>query len=145
MERLQRAFTLIELMIVVAIIGVLAAIAIPQYQTYVAKSQVQRVQHELASYKTAAEEALTRGANTVTNADLGYVASNLTTAVNSDIASFNADGSGELVVTMGGAATGVVVGTRIAWVRAVDGSWSCDVDESAAASWKAAYMPSGCD
>ena len=58
MKKLQKGFTLIELMIVVAIIGILAAIALPQYQTYVAKSQVGRVMSETAALKNAMDDCI---------------------------------------------------------------------------------------
>jgi len=54
-------FTLIELMIVVAIIGVLAAIAIPQYQDYVARTQVTRVFGEMNNLRTTIEICLKEG------------------------------------------------------------------------------------
>jgi len=52
-QRVQKGFTLIELMIVVAIIGILAAIAIPQYQDYVTKSKWGTNISDLAAVKTA--------------------------------------------------------------------------------------------
>jgi type IV pilus assembly protein PilA len=61
-RRAQRGFTLIELMIVVAIIGILAAIAIPQYQDYVIRSRWSNTFSAMASIKTSISECVQRSA-----------------------------------------------------------------------------------
>ena len=57
----KNGFTLIELMIVVAIIGVLVAIAIPQYQIYVGKTQATRIINELGQLRLTVEECIQSG------------------------------------------------------------------------------------
>ena len=57
----QKGFTLIELMIVVAIIGILAAIALPAYQTYTQKSKFSEVVMSTTAFKTAFEVSAQTG------------------------------------------------------------------------------------
>jgi type IV pilus assembly protein PilA len=61
MQQMQKGFTLIELMIVVAIIGILAAVAIPAYQNYTLKARYTEVVNATAPIKTAVELCVQSG------------------------------------------------------------------------------------
>lgn len=139
-------FTLIELMVVIAIIGILAAIAIPQYQDYISRTQVSRAVSELAQYRITVEERLLRGDYLITNSDLNYVVSNITSGnFATDIADFSvADGSGALEVTLGNNASTSVSGTVINFNRNATGTWVCVINPAAASGWKAAFLPPNC-
>ena len=65
MKLSSNGFTLIELMIVVAIVGILAAVAVPVYQTYVAKSQAARVMTETGGLRSLIEACINEGKTTI--------------------------------------------------------------------------------
>lgn len=136
---------MIELMIVVAIVGIIAAMSIAVYRSYIPKSQLNRAVAELGAYRSAVEDRVSRSA-TVTNTDIGFVPSDLTTATGgTDVANINSDGSGHIEVTMGGASHPVIQGVIVRWVRSSNGSWQCVIDNGAAASWDASFRPANCD
>lgn len=143
MKNVQKGFTLIELMIVVAIIGILAAVAIPQYQNYIAKSQMTRVVGELSALKTSAETQLMEG--TVPSGDakvLGFTESDLLANKKPTI-SFNNDGSGTITGTLGGSASTAIKGAVVTVARDQDGIWSCGVT-AGTGGWKDEFAPKGC-
>ena len=73
MKQLQKGFTLIELMIVVAIIGILAAVAIPAYQDYIAKAQATEAFSLLDGLKTPLAEAIAAEAAAGCSSPMGSV------------------------------------------------------------------------
>jgi len=137
----QKGFTLIELMIVVAIIAILAAIAIPQYQTYVIRSQVTRAIGESGDLKVAVEDCINNGLTTFSTST-----SCVNTGTSSDLISGGlptvtlTPGSESIAATLGNHANTKVATGTITWSRSQSGSWSCKT----AGKITSAYAPASC-
>jgi type IV pilus assembly protein PilA len=159
MRQTHKGFTLIELMIVVAIIAILAAIAVPQYQVYVARSQVTRALAEASNAKVLVEDCASNGKVQLGAATGQCDNSNLTASdILQDAAQGsatappgtgipqvqlpqNATGNGTIYVTLGNHVSPLVKGGRITLTRDPAGSWTCKTDTAVIGE---KYAPANC-
>jgi type IV pilus assembly protein PilA len=142
-------------MIVVAIIAILAAIAIPQYRTYIARTQVTRVMDEAGQLKTVVEDCINNGKTTMADDSKAPGDQCATIATSSDLLDpskiqggiagvpiimlpTNPTSKATITATFGNHASIALSHKTLTWIREADGSWKC------AATTPAAYTPAGC-
>jgi type IV pilus assembly protein PilA len=140
--RQQKGFTLIELMIVVAIIGILAAIAIPAYQDYTIRARVTEGLELASSAKLAVAETMMTGnangtgaAAITAQADTGYV----TPAATTNVASIAVAAGGAITITYTAAAGGGTIILAPTYSAANGVTWTCN-----GGSELAKYRPASC-
>ncbi|WP_427771649.1 pilin [Comamonas thiooxydans] len=142
---IQKGFTLIELMIVVAIIGILAAVALPAYQDYTVRARVSEALVQAASAKTVVAENAASGRSDLS---LGFTSASFNPT--SNVAAMNVTTAGVITMTTASSAKNLSIslspfdGTSAVTAGTVPNgniSWKCTVSN---VNVNSKYVPSEC-
>lgn len=159
MSFLLKGFTLVEMMIVVIIVGVLAAFAIPMYQEYASEAQMNRAYREVAAVKHIISVIASRGGEPTTTSTDVPSASMVREYIGHDVTLSNlietftisrgtlaptGDGAYNLTATLGGSASSNIAGVQITLLRSSSGIWECQVHTNSVAGWKNKFAPTSC-
>jgi len=157
MKHLQKGFTLIELMIVVAIIGILAAVALPAYQDYTARAKMSEAILAASACRTSITESV-QSATTLPNAGQwgceSTVANALAVSKYVDQIQTNADGEVRVIVNNIGPdvnAKAIILkpwadaaGTTVPTAGSAIARWDCGPDPANAAPPIDKFLPGSC-
>ena len=138
MKQVQKGFTLIELMIVVAIVGILAAVALPAYQDYMVRARITEGLSLASGMKTTVTENIAQSGGVVVAASVCRGADSL--GVTGAVASVACANTGIITVTMGATAKNVVFTLTPTAAEGAPTTWACA--PSNAVNNK--YMPASC-
>jgi len=162
LKKMQKGFTLIELMIVIAIIGILAAIAIPAYQNYTIRSQVTEGLSLADGWKTSISEFYAQNGSFPSTSSTTGGAGSIAVSGNSVgkyVGSIAVASGGDIIVTYSGSQvnakiSGKVLGLYPGLDTNYDVVWICGlaatpsnvtgVTETTATNVSAAYLPTSC-
>ena len=132
MKQIQKGFTLIELMIVVAIIGILAAVALPAYQDYTIRAKVSELILQASGFRTSISE------KAQVDSTIGSAGVGLTINIVGKVSGGSVNDTGTVVINGTTASTGAIVTlTMTPTMTAGTLTWSC-------AGAPSKYFPASC-